>query len=110
MNIRLVILSFKWMLSLLFLLVVVVYIVKLISFLWFSSALSQAFNIYPLLSIGLPVAALMALGLVLSLEQESSKIKFKIIGLELQGVAGQLILWVICFLSIIIAIKWLIKT
>lgn len=106
-NIEVISLSFKWVLPLLFILMVAVYVVKLIGYVWFEIDLRIVFENYPLLTVGMPLAALLALGLVLSLEQKTDNIRFKAFAIELEGVAGQLILWVICFLSIVGAMKWI---
>lgn len=57
--------------------------------------------------IGLPLAAAMAGLVVLILRHTEGPIKFKGLGFEFEGASGQVILWVICFLSIAGAIRFL---
>lgn len=106
-NIEKVALVLKWALPLLFVVLTVAYLVRIISYVWFSDDLPIMFSKEPLLTIGLPLAGITSLALVLALDQAPEKIKFKGLSLELEGVAGQLILWVVCFLSFVGAIKLL---
>ena len=57
--------------------------------------------------IGLPMAAIASLFIVLILEYVSGKIEFEILGLKFKGAAGQIIFWIICFLSMVLSIKLL---
>jgi len=57
--------------------------------------------------VGLPMAAMASLFIVLILEYVSGKIEFEILGLKFKGAAGQIIFWIICFLSIVLSIKLL---
>jgi len=57
--------------------------------------------------VGLPAAAGIAFVLVVFLRQAEGPIEFEAWGLKVKGAAGQVILWVLCFLSIVVAIKWL---
>ncbi|MBD9519289.1 hypothetical protein IB262_05195 [Ensifer sp. ENS02] len=57
--------------------------------------------------IGLPMAALFSLLVVTLLRQQAGPIEFKLAGAEFKGSAGQVILWVFCFLAIAVAIKLL---
>ncbi len=59
-NIEVISLSFKWVLPLLFILMVAVYVVKLIGYVWFEIDLRIVFENYPLLTVGMPLAALLA--------------------------------------------------
>ena len=58
-------------------------------------------------AIGLPMAALVAAFIVIGLQFTEGPITFKGLGFEFEGAAGQVILWVICFLAISLAIKLL---
>ena len=55
--------------------------------------------------IGLPGAAAVAFALVVFLRQTDGPIEFEGLGLKFKGAAGQLLMWVVCFLSMAAAIK-----
>lgn len=57
--------------------------------------------------IGLPGAAAVSFVLVVFLRQTGGPIEFEGLGFKLKGAAGQILMWVICFLSIAGAIKLL---
>lgn len=57
--------------------------------------------------IGLPFAFLGAFIVVALFRQSEGNIEFKVIGVEIKGAAGQILLWLICFLSIAVAIDLL---
>jgi hypothetical protein len=57
--------------------------------------------------IGLPGAAVVAFVLVVFLRQTEGPIEFEGLGFKIKGAAGQVIMWVICFLAITGAIKLL---
>ena len=57
--------------------------------------------------VGLPGAAAAAFVLVIFLRQTEGPIEFEAPGFKIKGAAGQLFIWVICFLSMAGAIKWL---
>jgi hypothetical protein len=54
--------------------------------------------------VGVPLAALAAFGLVVTLDVVAGHIEFKGLGFEFRGAAGPIIMWVICFLAIVLAI------
>ena len=56
--------------------------------------------------IGLPGAAAVAFVLVIFLRQAEGPVEFEGLGFKVKGAAGQVIMWVLCFLSIAAAIKW----
>lgn len=58
-------------------------------------------------AIGLPSAALMALCIVVFLENTTGDIQFKGLGFDFHGASGPIVLWVFCFLAIAGAIKLL---
>lgn len=58
-------------------------------------------------AIGLPFAALAALGLVTLFETRSGPIEFEALGLKFKGASGPIIFWVLSFLAIAVAIKLL---
>ncbi|HHG3620482.1 TPA: hypothetical protein ACPV0G_000754 [Vibrio parahaemolyticus] len=103
-----VVLGFKWVLTFMLLLLAVVYLFKLTEYVWFKDGLQQAISYSPMLAVGLPISGVIALALVLALEQKAENIKFKAIGFEFEGAAGQIILWVITFLAMVLAIKTLV--
>src|SRR5690606_1827050 len=100
-----VILSFKWFLSFLLIAVAAAFGVKITGAILIGDGLQKAVDFNPVVAIALPLAALISLALVLSLEQKSENIRFKAIGFEFEGAAGQIVLWVICFVSIALTIK-----
>jgi hypothetical protein len=57
--------------------------------------------------VGLPAAALAATFLILTFEAVSGDIEFKALGFEFKGASGPIVLWVVCFLSIPVAIRLL---
>jgi hypothetical protein len=65
------------------------------------------FSKHPAAVLGLPTGALASLGIVLLLEVKSGRIEFEVLGLKFRGASGEIILWVVCFLAIIGAIKLL---
>ena len=59
--------------------------------------------------IGLPFAFLGAFIVVALFRQSEGNIEFKALGVEFKGAAGQILLWLVCFLSISAAIALLWK-
>lgn len=57
--------------------------------------------------VALPSAVIGALVVVSLFRQAESPIKIKGLGLELEGAAGPVVLWVLCFLAMTAAIKLL---
>jgi hypothetical protein len=57
--------------------------------------------------IGLPSAALVALCVVILLESSSGPLEFEGLGFKFKGAAGPVVLWIACFLAIVISIKLL---
>ncbi len=57
--------------------------------------------------VGLPLGALLAAFIVVALRHTEGPIKFEGLGFKFEGGAGQVILWVICFLAIAAAIRLL---
>jgi hypothetical protein len=72
----------------------------------------EVFRKHPAAILGLPTGALASLGIVLLLEVKSGRIEFEGFGFKFRGASGEIILWVICFLAIISAIKllWAVPT
>ena len=58
-------------------------------------------------TIGLPSAALAALFVVLFLEVKSGRIEFELWGMKFKGASGEVVLFVVVFLSIALAIRML---
>ena len=54
-----------------------------------------------------PMAALMAMCVVILLRFAAGPIEFKVPGFEFKGASGQVVLWVMCFLAITGSIKLL---
>lgn len=61
----------------------------------------------PQVIIGLPVAGIASFALVVILKQVSGPIEFEALGIKLRGSTGQVILWLICFVTISAMIKWM---
>ncbi len=55
--------------------------------------------------LGLPSAAAVAFVIVVFLRQTDGPIEFEGLGFKFQGAAGQVVMWVFCFLAIAGAIK-----
>lgn len=58
-------------------------------------------------TVGLPMAALLAAFVVVALRHSDGPMKFEGLGLKFEGASGQVMLWVISFLSIAAAIRLL---
>lgn len=56
-------------------------------------------------TIGLPMAALLAAFIVVSLRHSDGPMKFEGLGFKFEGSSGQVVLWVFCFLAITAAIR-----
>jgi hypothetical protein len=54
-----------------------------------------------------PMSALGALCVVLLLRLSSGPLEFKAIGFEFRGASGQVVLWVVCFIALVSAVKLL---
>jgi hypothetical protein len=54
--------------------------------------------------VGLPWAAVASLVLVLILRTVAGNIELKVFGIEFRGASGPIIMWILCFLSIVLAI------
>ena len=65
----------------------------------------EVFRSHPSAVLGLPTGALAALCIVLFLEFKTGPIEFEALGLKFRGAAGEIVLWVVCFLAIVAAIK-----
>jgi hypothetical protein len=55
--------------------------------------------------IMVPMAALMALCIVIILEWTAGQIEFKGLSFEFRGASGPIVLWVFCFLAIVSALR-----
>jgi hypothetical protein len=56
-------------------------------------------------TIGLPCAALASLCIVIFLEHTSGSIEAECLGFKFKGASGPIVFWILCFLSITLAIK-----
>ena len=56
--------------------------------------------------VGLPGAAAVAFVIVVFLRQAEGPVEFEGLGFKVKGAAGQVLMWVLCFMSITAAIKW----
>jgi hypothetical protein len=59
--------------------------------------------------IGLPLAAITAFVVVAVFRQSENPIEFQALGFRLKGAAGEIVLWIACFLAIVIGIRLLWK-
>jgi hypothetical protein len=57
--------------------------------------------------VGLPIAAIFSVFLVVVLQQTSGPVKFEGLGFKFEGTSGQVVLWILCFMSMAGAIKLL---
>lgn len=57
--------------------------------------------------VGLPLAAIFSAFIVVTLQQTSGPIKFEGLGFKFEGSAGQVVLWIFCFLTIAATIRLL---
>ena len=55
--------------------------------------------------VGLPSAAICSLFFILILQQTSGPIKFEIFTLKFEGSSGEIVLWILVFLSIVLGIN-----
>jgi hypothetical protein len=55
--------------------------------------------------VGLPMIAALSLVIVLLLPQAYGRIEFKALGMSFKGASGPVILWVVCFITITLALK-----
>ena len=55
--------------------------------------------------VGLPGAAAVSFIIVVFLRQTEGPIEFEGLGFKFKGAAGQVAMWVICFLAFVVAIK-----
>lgn len=62
---------------------------------------------HPAIALGLPLAASMAICLVVLLESSEGPIEFEGLGFKFRGASGPIILWVLSFLAIVCAIRLL---
>ena len=59
--------------------------------------------------IGLPFAAIAAFIIVAVFRQSETPLEFEVLGFKLKGAAGELVLWIACFLAIVASIRLLWK-
>ncbi len=65
--------------------------------------LLQTVQQYPAATIGIGISAITAFFVVAVLELTAGSVQFEVIGFKFQGAAGQVVLWMLCFLSIVFA-------
>jgi hypothetical protein len=59
--------------------------------------------------VGLPLAAVAAFIVVAVFRQSENPIEFEALGFKLKGAAGEIVLWIACFMSLVIEIRLLWK-
>jgi hypothetical protein len=57
--------------------------------------------------VGLPGAAALAFAIVVFLRQVEGPVEFEGLGFKFRGAAGQVVMWVFCFLAMVTAMKLL---
>jgi hypothetical protein len=57
--------------------------------------------------VGLPMAAALSFLLIILLPAAYGRIEFEALGIKLKGASGPIILWIICFIVVVVAIKLL---
>jgi ABC-type uncharacterized transport system fused permease/ATPase subunit len=85
--------------------IVVGYIAALFAIFLNDRSLPELVHAKMTLVVGLPLAALTAFSLVVILESQSGSIEVKAFGFEFRGASGPIVMWVLCFLSLVTAIK-----
>lgn len=70
-----------------------------------SPEIMSSFETHICAVVSLPSAAFAALMLVLILEQSYGNVKFSGLGFQFEGASGQVVLWVLCFLAMVLGIK-----
>jgi hypothetical protein len=56
-------------------------------------------------AVGLPLSAMLALALVLVLQQVAGDIELKAFGIEFKGAAGPILMWILCFMAAATGLK-----
>ena len=69
---------------------------------WFLQMVQQ----HPASTVGIGISAISAFFIVAVLELTTGAVQFEALGFKFQGAAGQVVLWVLCFLSMVFA-TWL---
>ena len=59
--------------------------------------------------LGLPLAAITAFIVVAVFRQSENPIEFEALGFKLKGAAGEIVLWIACFITIVVGIRLLWK-
>jgi len=72
-----------------------------------SPQLAAFFEAHFPVTVGLPVAAVVALLLILVLRETTGKLEFEALGFKFRGASGPVVLWVLCYLAITLSIKLL---
>lgn len=67
---------------------------------WFEMAKEHA-----VAAVGLPVAAVTAFLLVSVLQVTTGKVEFEGLGFKFRGASGPIVLWIACFIAMVIGIK-----
>jgi hypothetical protein len=70
---------------------------------WFMRIMKEHFAAF----FGIPMATLIALAIVIVLRISAGPIEAEFSEIKLRGAAGEVLFWVICFLSVVAAIAWL---
>lgn len=66
----------------------------------------QMVQAHPAATFGIGICAVSAFFVVAVLELTAGAMQFEVLGFKFQGAAGQVVLWVLCFLSMVFAM-WL---
>jgi hypothetical protein len=71
----------------------------------YDQAITQTFYEHLRAVLGIPGSIITAFVLVSVLEQVSGPIEIEVLAFKLNGAAGPVILWIVCFLSMVLGIK-----
>ena len=69
---------------------------------WFLQMVQQ----HPASTIGIGISAVSAFFIVAVLELTTGSVQFEVLGFRFHGAAGQVVLWILCFLAMVFA-TWL---
>ena len=74
---------------------------------WYNAKLRQFIIDHFPATVGIPVAGVYAFLVVAIFESTQGNVKSDILGLKFEGAAGPIVMWLLCFLSLIAAIRLL---
>jgi hypothetical protein len=88
---------------------IISYLIMCFCILAFRSYIDDSWNMildeHVAVVVGLPMAAGLSFLIVILLPQAYGSIEFKVLGTSFKGAAGPVVLWILCFLVIVISVK-----